>query len=389
MKIAFFSNFLNHHQLPICLAFDKLTGGKFTFVATTPVPQARLNLGYHDMNKQYPFVLTTYDSAENTQLAQALAVKSDVVIVGSAPDKYLEMRLRQGKLTFKYSERFYKEGLSFIRFPHALAGAWLHHGRFMHKPLYMLCASAYTAADCAVFGNYLGRTYKWGYFPEVKIQDVDALIERKRKNEKPVILWVARLIELKHPEAAIHLAERLKNNGIDFEMRIIGNGEMEPRLKALIKEIKLEDCVHMLGAMSPEAVRDHMEAADIFLFTSDFNEGWGAVLNESMNSACAVVASHAIGSAPFLIDGGKNGFIYKNGDENSLYERVVQLIGQPDLREKMGRNAYRTLVEQWNADVAAERFIALTQALLDGKKTDLFEAGPCSRAKILRNGWYK
>jgi glycosyltransferase involved in cell wall biosynthesis len=61
--------------------------------------------------------------------------------------------------------------------------------------------------------------------------------------------------------------------------------------------------------MAPEAVRDHMEAADIFLFTSDFNEGWGAVLNESMNSACAVVASHAIGSVPFLLKDGENGFI--------------------------------------------------------------------------------
>ena len=55
----------------------------------------------------------------------------------------------------------------------------------------------------------------------------------------------------------------------------------------------------------------------------------------------------------------------------------------------MGGNAYRTLADQWNADAAAERFIALAQALLDGKKPDLFEQGPCSRAGILKNGWYK
>ena len=157
----------------------------------------------------------------------------------------------------------------------------------------------------------------------------------------------------------------------------------------MIHEKRLDDCVQMLGAMSPEKVREYMEAADIFLFTSDFNEGWGAVLNESMNSACAVVASHAIGSVPFLLEDGKNGFIYKNGDEQSLYERVVQLIEQPELREMIGRNAYRTLAEKWNAEVVAERFIALAQALLEGKKADLFEDGPCSRAKILKNGWYK
>ena len=387
MTITFFSNFLNHHQLPFCLSLNELTGGKFVFVATTPVPQERLLLGYHDMNKQYPFVLTTYDSAENERFAQTLAVESDVVIIGSAPDKYLKIRLRKNKLTFRYFERFYKKGLSFKRFPRALVGAWLHHGRFMRKPIYMLCASAYTAADCAVFGNYLGRTYKWGYFPEVKQLDVDALIEHKRKNEKPVLLWAGRMLDWKHPEAVITLAERLREDGLDYELRIIGNGEMEQQLRSMIHDKHLDDCVQMLGAMSPENVREHMENADIFLFTSDFNEGWGAVLNESMNSACAVVASHAIGSVPFLLEDGKNGFIYKNGDESSLYERVVQLIEHPKLRETMGRNAYQTIAEQWNAEVAAERFIEIAQVLRNGKKPDLFKCGPCSRAEIIKNDW--
>lgn len=387
MKITFFSNFLNHHQLPFCLAMDRISGGKFTFVATTPVPAERLKMGYHDMNKQYPFVLTTYDSAENEQLAQVLAVKSDVAIIGDASDKYTVRRLKLNKLTFRYSERFYKHGLPCSRIPRALVGAWLHHGRFMRKPLYMLCASAYTAADCAVFRNYLGRTYKWGYFPEVKQQDVCALIERKRKNDKPILLWVARLIECKHPESAIHVAERLAKDGVDFELRIIGNGEMEQKMKDMISEKQLKDRVHMLGAMSPEAVRNHMEAADIFLLTSDFNEGWGAVLNESMNSACAVVASHAVGSVPFLLKDGENGFIYRNGDIDGLYNRVVKLIEHPELREQMGRKAYSALAEQWNADVAAERFLALAQALLDGESSDLFKEGPCSRAGIITNNW--
>lgn len=389
MKVTFFSNYLNHHQLPLCLAMDRLTEGNFIFVATTPVPAKRLSMGYHDMNKQYSFVLTTYDSAENEYMAQVLAQKSDVIIIGSAPKKYRNMRLKQNKLTFNYSERWYKQGLPFSKISRSFVSSLLHYGRWLGKPAYMLCASAYTAADCAKFGNFLGRTYKWGYFPEVKLQDIDALLYQKRKNAKVSIVWAGRMIDWKHPDDAIKTAERLKKNGYVFDMNIIGNGEMEAQLRSMICDKELEGCVHMLGAMSPEAVRQHMENADIFLFTSDFNEGWGAVLNESMNSACAVVASHAIGSVPFLIDDGKNGFIYKNGDEDSLYERVVQLVKNPGLREEMGRNAYRTLAEQWNAEVAAERFIALAQALVDGKKADLFDDGPCSKARVLKNGWYK
>jgi len=230
MRITFYSNFLSHHQLPLCLAMDRLTNGQFTFVATTPVPQERLRMGYHDMNKQYPFVLTVFDSTENEQLAQALAMESDVVIIGSASDQYIVKRLKQNKLTFKYSERLYKQGLSFKRIPRAMISAWLHHGRFMRRPLYMLCASAYTAADCAKFGNYVGKTYKWGYFPEVKRQDIDVLIERKRNNPRVTILWVARMIGLKHPDDVILLAKKLKHQGYDFEINLIGNGEMKEQL---------------------------------------------------------------------------------------------------------------------------------------------------------------
>lgn len=389
MKVTFYSNYLNHHQLPLCQALDRLTGHGFTFVATTPVPAERLNMGYHDMNKQYPFVLTTYDSAENARIAQVLALKSDVIITGSAPEVYTRMRVEQGKLTFRYSERIYKKGIWHAFSPRAMGGMYVNHRRYHNRPLYMLCASAYTPYDFSLSGAYLGKTFKWGYFPEVKRQDADALLACKRTNERVRLLWAGRMIEWKHPEMALKIAERLRADGYDFDMQMIGNGQMESQLKAQIQAAGLCQHVHMLGAMSPEAVRDHMEQADIFLFTSDFQEGWGAVLNESMNSACAVVASHAIGSVPFLLEDGVNGLIYRNGNEDDLYARVVRLIEQPVLREQMGRNAYRTLAEMWNADVAAERFLALAQALLNGDEPVLFAQGPCSRAKILRNGWYE
>ena len=389
MKVTFFSNYLNHHQLPFCLAMDRPTNGQFTFVATIPTPYFRMKIGYQDMNKNYPFVLTTYDSTENRAAAMVLAINSDVIITGSAPEIYTKERIRQNKLTFRYSERIHKEGLRKALHPRSIVSKLLHHTRYIHKPLYMLCASAYTAFDFALAGAYLGKTYKWGYFPEVKHYALDALFEKKRKNTKPSILWVGRLIKWKHPEEAVMLAERLKQNGYDFELNLIGDGELAEQLRRMICEKNLDDCVNMLGSMPPEAVREYMEAADVFLFTSDFNEGWGAVLNESMNSGCAVVASHAIGSVPFLLEDGKNGFIYRNGDADGLYMRVVKLIEQPELRDQIGRTAYQTIIEQWNADVVAGKFIALTQALLNGETGALFDKGPCSKAQIVRNNWYK
>ena len=61
-----------------------------------------------------------------------------------------------------------------------------------------------------------------------------------------------------------------------------------------------------------------MEKSSIYLFTSNFDEGWGAVLNESMNSACAVISSHAAGATPFLISHNINGLLYTSGDVDEL-----------------------------------------------------------------------
>ena len=393
MKIVFVSNYLSHHQIPFCDAISAIQDMEFFFVSTDVMSLERRNFGYRDIEKTYE--IRTYNNAEALNRAKEIINDAEVVILGSAPDSYIIPRLKAGKLTFKYSERFYKQGLTYKNLPHAVMGAWLHHGRFQKYPLYMLCASAYTAGDAAIFHNYIGRTYKWGYFPEAKKYDVTDLMSRKLsvtsgwKHPQVSILWAGRLIGWKHPDVSIELAASLKEKGYSFRMSIIGNGEMEQKLRTMIEQKDLTDCVEMLGAMSPEEVRSHMEKADIYLFTSDFNEGWGAVLNESMNSGCAVIASHAIVSVPFLIQDGENGLIYENGNQQQFEERVESVIKDSEYRKRLGVNAYESVVNEWSADIAAKRFVALSQSLLKKEPADnLFAKGPCSRAVILKNDWY-
>ncbi len=135
---------------------------------------------------------------------------------------------------------------------------------------------------------------------------------------------------------------------------------------------------------------EHMEQANIFLFTSDYNEGWGAVLNEAMNSGCSVVASHAIGSVPYLITDRLNGCVYENGNQKQLNKLVIELIENRKYREFLGRNAYDTLIKVWNAEEAAKRFVKLAEKLLCGDNDifNIYENGPCSPAQILKNGWF-
>lgn len=240
----------------------------------------------------------------------------------------------------------------------------------------MLCAGAYTAPDCRFIHCYKNKTYKWGYFPKVKeYDDIEEIIKLKRPAS---ILWTARFIKLKRPEAALYVAKRLKDEGYSFTLDMIGGGELEPKIRQKIKANGLEDCVRLLGTMSPEKVRENMEKSEIFLFTSDRNEGWGAVLNESMNSGCAVVANGVIGSVPYLIKDGENGLIYKDGKLRDLYEKVKFLLDNPKTRIKLGQAAYKTLTDKWNADVTAKRFIKLIENIENGKDSP-FSDGPCSK----------
>ncbi len=384
MKVVFVSNYFNHHQESFSLAMDRLTEGNYRFIATDTVGEERLKLGYADMNKKYPWIVRAYESDETMQRAEKLIDEADAVIIGSAPSKMIEKRLQEKKLVFRYAERLYKYMPKWYTFPLRILK---HSFLYNRKNYYLLCSSAYTAADFAKSCAFLNKAYKWAYFPAVKeYKDINDLIESKKKNS---ILWVGRLIDWKHPEAAVEVARRLKQDGYAFELNVIGTGEMETELKEKILSLGLEERVRMLGSMPPESVRRYMEESEIFLFTSDRNEGWGAVLNESMNSGCAVVASHAIGSVPYLVKDGENGYIYKDGIVDDLYEKVKTLLDACEKRKKTGKNAYETTRKEWNAENAARRFLVLAKAILDGEKHPYpFADGVCSKAEILKDDWY-
>ena len=172
-------------------------------------------------------------------------------------------------------------------------------------------------------------------------------------------------------------------------MNIIGTGELEESLKNEVIQKNLADSVHFLGSMKPTEVRSYMESSDIYIFTSDFSEGWGAVLGEAMASGCAVVTSHGIGATPFLANHKENALVYETGNVDSLYHNVKKLMDSEDLRTKFSRNAIDTMQNFWNAKVGAERFYNVVRALINEEPVSEYENGPMSKAALLKNNWFK
>ena len=384
LKLVYASNYLSHYSKSISEAFIKICGDDFRFIAFTPFNQKRLAAGFHDMNDE-SYVLRAYESPAMMDEAQKIIDEAECVIIGGMPVSYVASRLRRGKITFMQSERFFKGPLwrDIIRYAKYLRySGGRHEARDPSAKFYLLCAGAFAAWDYNICGLFKGKTYRWGYFPELKkVDDIDGLISRKKPGS---ILWVGRFLDWKHPDYAVILAKRLRDMNLDFHVRIIGSGEMQETLTRMIESENLGCHVEIAGAMPTEQVRREMEESQIFLFTSGRGEGWGVVLNEAMNAGCAVIAGEKAGSVPYLIKDGHNGMIFRDGDIDGLTEKTAELVRDSVRAGLIGRNAYETVAGEWSPREAAERFMKLSEALRGNVgAVSLWENGPGSVAPVI------
>jgi glycosyltransferase involved in cell wall biosynthesis len=376
MKIAFFSNFMSHHQLPLCLSLKKYSSS-FHFIASRPIPDKKLKIGYDDMNNA-DFVIRAYENTAEAQI-HALLFDSDIVIFGDGSEKYLPLRMAESKLSFLYTERFLKKGF-WQRFrPTTRRRIKNKTSKYNGLPYHILCAGGYVAADARYF-NFQNSLYRWAYFPPVEKIDIEALLAKKRSLTPLRLIWVGRFLPWKRPEIVIYLAANLNKRGLKFQLEMIGSGKMEARVRDLIRKNELQEFVTLTGVISADKVRERMREASIFILSSDFHEGWGAVLNEAMGNGCCCISSSAAGSASTLISHENNGMVYNYKDIHELTSLCEKVLCDTVLRERLGRNAYQTIVDCWNAEFAAKRFINLAECLMDKKPYDAPASGPCSLA---------
>lgn len=375
MQIAFISNFINHHQVHVADELYKLVGDGYRFIETEPMPEDFVKAGYPDFSDR-PYVIKAYESAQTHESALDYVYNADVAVIGSSPEYYVTNRIKASKLTFRYSERWFKSRPWYLTGVKGWINIYKDHIRYRRSPLYMLCASAFTAKDVNTVGAYKNKCFKWGYFTKL---ETDGHKVHVPDNEIH-IMWCARFINLKHPELPVMLAERLKKRGYDFLIEMYGSGVELERIKSLANYLNVDDVVKFCGNLPNDKILEQMRKADIFLFTSDKNEGWGAVLNEAMSSGCAVVGSDQIGSVPFLIEDGVNGCIFKSEDLDSLEEKVCSLIDDNSLRLQIAQRAYQTIKEVWSPQNAAKQFLNLIQAIESDNEEMIPHSGPCSRA---------
>lgn len=385
MRLVFVSNYINHHQMPVSLELDRLCrarGGDYAFVQTEPMERERVAMGWGDGLEKAAFVRNYWEDEKG---CQEMIDQADAVIFGGCEEeKYIQARLRAGGPIWRYSEPLYKTGRYKWISPRGLIKKYQDHTRYRKSRVYLLCAGAYVAGDFRMVGAYGGKRFRYGYFPALRQQDIEALLADKEKNSggKLRLLWAARMIDWKHPETALRVAAALRQQGVDYRMDMIGDGVMLPQMRELAAALGVAEQVSFLGYRSPEETREHMEKAHIFLATSDRQEGWGAVVNEAMNSGCALIAGEGMGAAPYLISHGENGYLFDHRRPGQAAELALRLAGDEGLRRRLGTAAYETVRTLWNPQVAAQRLYACIEAELKGEKIPEYEEGPLSRDRV-------
>jgi len=397
MKVTFVSNYINHHQIPLCNVLYEHLGENYVFIQTEPMEEERIRLGWNP-EEMPAYVKLSYEERES---CERLVLESDVVIWGGVEDEtMLKPRLAAGKPVLRYCERLYKTGQWKAISPRGLCKKYQDHTKYRKAPVYLLCAGAYVASDFQIIRAYPGKMLRWGYFPAYQSYDVEQLMAGKQHGKRigdtikvqgqseggrTELLWAARFIDWKHPELVVELAACLAKERQDFHITMIGGGVLQESIETSIKERHLEAFITLAGTKTPKQVRAAMEQASIFLMTSDRQEGWGAVMNEAMNSGCVVIADRMEGATPYLIEQGKNGFAYTKPTAEVLAGLVKPLLEDADYCRELGRQAYETIGELWNARVAAERLLSICNDLAAGQEPRiLWEQGPCSKAEIIK-----
>src|SRR5260370_39216137 len=125
---------------------------------------------------------------------------------------------------------------------------------------------------------------------------------------------------------------------------MIGDGPDRSRAEAFCREHHLREQVFFLGNVPN--VEEIVGASDLFLLPSEHGS-FGMAALEAMASEVPVIATRA-GGVPELIADGENGYLFPVGDVDSMAARAIEILSNPELQRRLGRNARQTAERKFN-----------------------------------------
>ncbi len=186
------------------------------------------------------------------------------------------------------------------------------------------------------------------------------------------ILCVARFEEVKGHKSLVEACRVLKEHGLPFECRLIGDGPLVPQIENQIKRTDLCDAVFLLGARPYNEVIDEFSRNDVVVLATaptanGKREGIPNVLKEAMACGLPVVAA-ASGGIPELVDE-SCGILVRPRDPAAIADALQRLCDQPALRRRMGIAGRRKIVREFNLNLSTAMRAELFFRSADGRRS--------------------
>lgn len=223
--------------------------------------------------------------------------------------------------------------------------------------------AAFVAAISSYGRSQLYRRVKHAHWPKVKV--IHCGLETEFYNVAPVpppeaarLVCIGRLLATKGQLLLVEAAHRLTRKGIDFELVLVGDGEMRAEVEALITKYGLTRRVRVTGWISSSQVREEILAARGLVLPS-FVEGLPVVIMESMALRRPVLSTYVSG-IPELVRPGKTGWLVPAGSIDELTAAMEDFLATPaDELRKMGDAAYLRVLERHSIDTEAAKLAEL------------------------------
>ena len=178
--------------------------------------------------------------------------------------------------------------------------------------------------------------------------------------DKKIAIAIGRFIPLKRYDKLI---EAWKDMPDDYVLLLIGGGYEEENYRRIISDNHIENVI-LHSFIPKEKLFEYYKAADIFAHPTSYDV-WGLVVNEAMACGLPVVVSDHCVAGLELIKNGENGYQIPMGNDEEMCKRVVEIMSNNVLYEKMSQNVLETIRPYTMSNMARVQINAIKEIIGD------------------------
>jgi glycosyltransferase involved in cell wall biosynthesis len=186
-------------------------------------------------------------------------------------------------------------------------------------------------------------------------------IEKKVNERDCVVGYIGRLIEVKGILDFVKAFPIIfeKNNAV--KILIGGDGNLAAEIETFAREQNFDDRVRMLGWISRNDLGGVLNELKLLVLPSH-SEALPNVLLEAMSCGTPVLAT-PVGAIPDVITDGETGFLLDSIDPKHIASKIAELLDNPDLLEKVSKNAYAYVRQNFSKEKTTETWRRIIQRL--------------------------